>query len=151
METNFKLILLSFLMIANYSISAQNTKYSSGDDEVAFDGNDLIAYHDNKVVLGSEDYELEYDGLKLRFSSEENLWTFKSNPQKYLPAYNGWCATAVANGKLYKPNFEHFKVQDGKLLFFEVRAFFNGKTAWNKDPEKHKLLADEIFDTIKPD
>lgn len=144
-------MMLLLFVAASFSVSAQKSKYSSTADELAFDGNDLIAYHENKVVKGSEEYKLEYDGLNLRFSSEENLWTFKSNPNKYLPAYNGWCATAVANGKLYKPDYSHYKLQDGKLLFFEVRAFFNGKTAWNKDPEKHKLLADDKFESIKPD
>ncbi|MEL7145623.1 MAG: YHS domain-containing (seleno)protein [Bacteroidota bacterium] len=151
MERSLRLIMLLLLVVASMSAAAQNSKYSSTGDEVAFDGNDLTAYFENKVVQGSEDYQLEYDGLTLRFATEENMWTFKSNPEKYIPAYNGWCATAVANGKLYKPDYSHYKLQDGKLLFFEVRAFFNGKTAWNKDPDKHKLLADEKFVDLLPD
>ena len=62
-----------------------------------------------------------------------------------MPAYNGWCAIALTNGTLAKPDFSQFKVQDGKLLFFEVRAFFNGKTAWEKDPDINKIVADEKF------
>ena len=138
-------------MAGSLSVSAQVSKYSCAADEVAFDGNDLISYHSNKVVKGSDKYKLEFDGLTLHFASEENMYTFKSNPDKYLPAYKGWCATAVATGKLYKPDFGHFKVQDGKLLFFEVRAFFNGKTAWEKNPELHMVLANDKFQKLKTD
>jgi len=28
-----------------------------------------------------------------------------------------------------------FKIQNGSLLFFEVKAFYNAKTHWEKDPE----------------
>lgn len=149
MKKNIKLIALILLLIGTYNVNAQVKKYSSHDDQIAFDGNDLTEYQNNKVVKGKKEHVLEYDGLKLYFASNENRTKFQSNPDKYLPAYNGWCATAVANGSLYKPNFSHYKVQDGKLLFFEVRAFFNGKTAWEKNPEIHMIQANEKFKKLK--
>lgn len=38
-----------------------------------------------------------------------------------------------------------YKIQDGKLHFFAVRAFFNGLTAWEKDPEGNKIKADSNY------
>ncbi len=151
MSKNIKLITLLLFLIGSFAVNAQDKKYSTFDDEISFDGNDLVEYQNNEVVKGKKEHSLEYDGLNLYFNSAENRNKFQSNPDKYLPAYNGWCATAVANGSLYKPNFNHFKVQEGKLLFFEVRAFFNGKTAWEKNPEIHMIQANQKFEKLKVD
>jgi len=151
MRECIKVVAVIFFMVLSYGTIAQEAKYSCGTDEVAFDGNDLIAYFSSKVEKGSKDHSLDYDGLTLYFKTAENRNKFQSDPDKYLPAYNGWCATAVANGSLYKPNYNHYKLQDGKLLFFEVRAFFNGKTAWEKNPELHMALANEKYQKLKVD
>ena len=66
-------MMLLLFVAASFSVSPQKSKYSSTADELAFDGNHLTAYHQNKVVKGSEEYKPHYDGLNLRFSSEENL------------------------------------------------------------------------------
>ncbi len=139
--------LLAFLIIGSV-VNAQNQNYSCEGDELAFDGNDLVSYFDNSVLKGLDKFSFDYDGLKLYFANDTNRKKFKADPEKYLPAYKGWCATAVANGNLYKPNYNQFKIQNNKLLFFEVRAFFNGKTAWNKNPELNKILADKKFGKI---
>ena len=147
MNRNIKLITL-LLLITGLSVNAQVKKYSTYNDAVSFDGNDLTEYHNNKVVKGKKEHSLVYDGLTLYFASADNRNKFQGSPDKFLPAYNGWCATAVANGSLYKPNYNQFKIQDNKLLFFEVRAFFNGKTAWEKNPEIHMIQANEKFDSL---
>ena len=151
MKRNIKLITIILILIGGFSVNAQVKKYSTAGDEVSFDGNDLIEYQNNKVVKGKKEHILEYDGLTLYFTSAENRNKFQSDPDKYLPAYNGWCATAVANGSLYIPNYSHFKIQDDKFLFFEVRAFFNGKTAWDKNPEIHMIQANKKFSELKVD
>lgn len=135
---------ITFLLIL-FSIVAlsQHQKYACSPDEVAFYGNDLVSYYDNNVLKGKEEFEFHYDGLNLRFASQDNLSKFKNDPEKYLPEYGGWCAIALANGNLVTPDFNHYKVQNGELLFFEVRAFFNGKTLWERDPDINKIVADK--------
>ena len=148
MKRNIILIAILLLITGTFNLEAQVKKYSTQDDEVSFDGNDLTEYQNKKVVKGKKEHILEYDGLTLLFASAENRNKFQSNPDKYLPAYKGWCATAVANGSLYKPDYSHFKIQDEKLLFFEVRAFFNGKTACDKYPVIHMIQSDEKFKSL---
>ncbi len=122
-----------------------------GPDEIAFDGNDLVSYFDGQVQKGSQNYAYQYDGFNLRFVSKENLSKFKADPEKYMPAYNGHCAVALVRGDLIKPDFNFYKIQDGELLFFEVRAFFNGRTAWDKDPDINKIVADKKFRDLEKD
>ncbi len=138
-------VLITFLA---FTSNAQHQKYSCEPGEKAFDGNDLVSYYQGTVKQGLDQYKYTYDGLVLYFSSSTNLATFKKDPEKYVPAYNGWCAIALTNGILAKPDFGHYKIQNGKLLFFEVRAFFNGKTAWEKDPDINEIVADKKFDEM---
>jgi YHS domain-containing protein len=144
------IVLIAFLLTLGSSAIAQQ-KYACTADELAFYGNDLVSYYGNNVLKGKAEFEYNYDGLKLQFATKTNLDEFKKSPNKYLPEYGGWCAIALANGSLVQPDFNHFKVQNGELLFFEVRAFFNGKTAWEKDPDINKIVADkkhaQIFKT----
>ncbi len=110
--------------------------------KVLLDGYDPVAYFDNEVKKGSEEFVHEVDGRKLLFSSANNLARFKEQPAMFTPAYGGWCAIAMVDKTFVVPDYTLYKIQDGQLLFFSVRAFFNGLTQWNKDAEKHKVLAD---------
>ncbi len=144
---NFIYVILLTFVSTQLVAQDHNTdkQFACSGDEIAFDGNDLVSYQGNEVVKGKKEHTYEYQGLKLRFANWSNMDKFIENPEKYLPAYGGWCAIAVANGTLTKPDFSHFQIQDNKLYFFEVRAFFNGQTAWNRDPDINKVVADKKY------
>ena len=140
------LIIVTLAVFAHLTHAQHSGHYAGSDEEKAFDGNDLVSYFESEApVKGSEDYSYDYDGIHLLFSSEENRTKFKNDPDKYIPAYNGWCAIALTGGSFVRPDFNEYKIQDGQLLFFEVRAFFNGKTAWERDPDIHKIVADKKY------
>jgi hypothetical protein len=142
-------ILFSFLFATQ--VSAQLTLFSA--DEVAFGGHDLVSYHEeNKAVKGNPVFAYTYKNQwKLVFASQANLNKFKANPEKYAPTHMGYCSIALVKGDLVKPDYTNFKVQDGDLLFFLTKAFFNGKTLWEKDPINNQKLADENFAKILAD
>lgn len=144
------LILIFALSLNAVVIVNAQQKYSCSPNEIAFYGNDLTTYYDGegKLLQGKKEFSLEYDGLNLQFASNANREKFKKNPDKYLPEYGGWCAIALTSNALIQPDFNHYKVQNGELLFFEVRAFFNGKTAWERDPDINKIVADKKFGEI---
>ena len=119
--------------------------FVTSDEVVAFDGYDLITYFDNNPLQGHRKITYGYQGLNLRFVSEDNKQKFIENPEKYLPAYGGWCAAALVHGKKVVPNFRLFKIQNERLLFFEIKAFFNGATHWEKNPEHNEILADAVY------
>lgn len=140
-----------FIAFMNINSSYAQHNYAFHGDEKAFDGNDLISYFDGDLKKGKDDITYKYNEVVLYFASNDNKEKFKANPEKYFPAYNGWCATALASGTLAKPDYNNFKIQEGRLLFFEVRAFFNGRTAWEKDPDINKITADQKFGQIFKD
>jgi len=138
-----------FLIMATLSVSANGQeKYSCGTEGNAFNGYDLVSYFQSAPKKGVEKYSVDHDNLHLLFSSQENLETFKANPWKYVPAYGGWCATAVANGTLVRPDYSMYQIQNDNLIFFEVKAFFNGQAHWNRNPEANEALANDKFHSL---
>ena len=127
-------------------VSLAQSIYVPSKGEAAFDGYDLVSYFEKGgPVLGKKEFKSYYDGLTIFFASKENKVKFDLDPARYIPAYGGYCATAVSKQNLIIPNFEIFIIQNNRLLLFEVRGFFNGKTFWEKDPELHEILADKHF------
>lgn len=77
---------------------------------------DTVAYFtEGKARRGSGWHVTEYQGVTYAFVSDENKELFLANPEKYLPAYGGWCAYGMALGKKFVTDPEAWKIVDGKL------------------------------------
>lgn len=98
---------------------------------------DPVAYFPEgggKPARGLISISYQYEGVTYRFSSPENLNRFKQNPAKYLPAYGGWCAWAVAElGKRVDIDPESFVIKDGKLYVFYRDPALDTRSLWQKD------------------
>jgi hypothetical protein len=60
------------------------------------EGYDVVSYFSNKAVEGNKKNITEFDYVKFKFSSKENLQIFYKSPKKYVPQYGGYCAFAMA-------------------------------------------------------
>lgn len=118
---------------------------------VAVGGYDLVSYHQpDGPVLGSESLAARHNGLSYHFSSAAHLAKFQADPERYLPRYQGWCATNLSFGRLACPEYTNFKLEDGDLLLFEHHGFTNGRSLWNADPLAHRRSADRFFPKLWP-
>jgi YHS domain-containing protein len=129
--------ILVIVLFSSSMIFAQNVD-PVGKDKVANGGYDLVAYFtDNAPTKGKKEFTHEINGVKYQFASSAHKNIFKSNPEKYLPVCDGYCAWGVAEKESKFPvNPETFKVVDGKLYLF-FNGDFNGKPfntlqEWNK-------------------
>jgi len=123
-------------------------EYAYKEGEVAVGGYDITTYFDNNLLKGNKSIQTAYEGVIYYFVNQANLDKFKSNPQKYIPAYGGWCAMALCQNKLVEPNPKLYSIIDDKLHLFEVKVFYNGKAEWFKDPEDNKNKADSKYQEI---
>ena len=121
---------------------------------VALAGYDPVAYFEQgEPKVGMEDEVVTYEGLKYYFSNTKNRLLFQENPTKYLPAYGGWCAYAVAetSGKM-EPDPTMWQIQDGKLQLFydDWMTSLTGslKEEWNTDPKSYKVKADSNWEKM---
>lgn len=142
-----KIVLTFTLLLFSIIVTAQDA-YPVNNGGVLLDGYDPVSYFDEKVEKGDENISVEVDGRKLLFSSERNKEAYQKDPSRYEPAYGGWCAIAMVDKTFVVPDYTLYKIQDGALLFFSIRAFFNGLTEWEKDADKNKLLADTNYTVL---
>jgi len=143
-----KITSLLFLLSLTLTIKTFSQTASHGD-EYALDGYDLTTCFEESPIKGHRLISYDYNGPHLLFTSDENIRKFINNPEKFMPAYGGWCATAIVYDELVKPNFSLYIVQDEQLLFFEVKAFFNDQTHWEKDPDYNMQLANAQYDKMQ--
>lgn len=110
---------------------------------LALEGYDVVSYFNGKPQKGSASITYTVKGIKYCFASVKDLELFKSNPDKYEPAYGGWCAYAMgAKGEKVEVDPETFKIVNGKLYLFYNAFFNNTLTDWNKDEINLKKKAD---------
>jgi YHS domain-containing protein len=111
-----KLAVLLFLI--STSFFAQKTHYNTKKGFVA-EGYDVVEYFTNKAVKGAKKYTTTFEGARFRFSTKENLETFKNSPKKFIPQYGGYCAYAIGlNGEKVDINPKTFEIRKGKLYLF---------------------------------
>lgn len=129
-------------------------KYQLEKKTLGAQGYDPVAYFPEgdpkgkgRATKGSRKITHEYRGVTYRFSSEGNRDLFKKSPEKYEPAYGGWCAYAIGHETYTEPNPKNFKVERARLLLFYDSVFTNTAKLWEKEgPEKLGPLADAYWE-----
>ena len=94
-------------------------------------GYDLVSYHTEKrPQRGNGHFLTLHDGATYLFTNEENKKAFDDNPEKYLPAYGGYCAFGASVGKKFVGDPEVWRIVDGALyLNLDARI----QEEWLKD------------------
>ena len=111
---------------------------------IAIEGYDPLGYFDGRPVEGDSKWTFSHKGVTYQFSNAMNLAKFKANPEKYEPAYGGWCAYAMGEtGEKVKIDPETYKIIEDKLFLFYNFWGNNTLTDWNKNEHSLKTKADQ--------
>jgi YHS domain-containing protein len=143
-----KLYAVFLITLLTSQIAWSQERIIGEEGSVLFNGYDPVAYWSGTVSEGEETIYTYYEDRFIYFSNESNRQKFVDNPELFMPRYGGWCAISMVQNRLVEPDYTDYKVEDGSLLFFAVKAFFNGKTAWNKDSEYNRVLADANYNSL---
>ena len=157
MSTSFTLIrntlLVLLLSMVSLAALAAEPVSKSRLGGVAIGGYDTVAYQTLKrepqqsPVEGNKRYVVEYKGAKWRFASEESAKLFSENPEKFSPAYNGFCANALSTGNgLVKTDGTHWEIFGDQLFLFYAGQ---GRDRWVEGQwEDYKVDADAAWETL---
>ena len=142
------LSLILFSSIFSYAQSNESDKrkkeFNLSGGNIAIEGYDVVSYHTSGPKKGSKFFLTTYNGVTYFFYSQANLDLFKKNPEKFEPAYGGWCAYAMGNtGEKVEVDPETYKIVDGKLCLFYNAYFTNTLPKWIKDEKNLKNKADK--------
>lgn len=120
------------------------------DEGVALHGYDAVSYLDErKAQKGRPDFQVKHRGVIYRFASAAHRDAFLKNPDRYEPAYGGWCAFAMGDsGEKVDFDPETFKIVNGRLHVFYNAFFNNTLTKWNKNEARLKAAADQNWRKI---
>jgi len=124
-------------------------QYNLGADRLALQGYDPVAYiKQGRAVKGSKSITAEHNGVTYWFATDADRKLFTESPGKFLPAYGGWCATAMAKGEKVEVDPTNFKVTNGRLFLFYKAFYANAIKDWNKDEAALTVKADAHWKKI---
>ncbi|WP_148217965.1 YHS domain-containing (seleno)protein [Opitutus terrae] len=90
---------------------------ATSHSHIALQGYDPVGFFtDAKAVKGNFALSETYDGYTYLFASEAHQNQFKSNPEKYLPAFGGFCAFGVSKRKFVPVDIDTWEIVDGRLI-----------------------------------
>lgn len=91
-------------------------RVNTSDDGLAIHGYDPVAYFTlERPTPGDATITYDYAGAVWRFASTKHRDAFTKNPERYAPAYGGFCAYAMARGSRADIDPAAWKIVNGKL------------------------------------
>lgn len=140
------MLTLALVMFTTFTLSAQQSEVFIKDGN-AIQGYDPVAYFkESKPVKGNEQFNFKWNDANWIFSSQQNLDSFKLNPEKFAPQYGGYCAYGMSDGHKAPTNPEAWTIVDGKLyLNYNSKV----KVYWNKELAKRIEDADKNWPVLK--
>lgn len=137
-----KTLILAFTIFVGLSASAEEKAFleSSG---ALIKGFDPVSYVEaNKATKGNKKNKSKYKELEVYFASKENKALFDAEPEKYIPAYHGFCAWAMAkSGDNVDSDPKSFKVIEGKTYLFYDGIFADTRKKWNDAKDDPGLVS----------
>ena len=114
------LAVIAGLFAAGAAIAGTETNISSGltvkGPGLAVHVYDVVAYFTKgQPTTGRAKYSTVHKDATYRFASKGHLDAFEANPEKYVPAYGGYCAYGVAVGAKFDGDPHLWRIVDGKL------------------------------------
>jgi len=116
------------------------------DEGFVLHGYDPVAYFDSEPKPGNYSYRANYGGMNFKFSSSENRDRFLDAPEKYIPAYGGYCAFGVRMGSKFDIDPEAYEVLDGQLYVLLNRAT---EEMWLEDLNRNIEIANNLWPSIQ--
>lgn len=140
------MFILGFLLLASFSVSAQQSEVfiKSG---TAIQGYDAVAYFkEGKAVIGNEQFSFKWNDANWNFVNQQNLDSFKLSPVKFAPQYGGYCAYGMSEGHKAPTDPNAFTIVNDKLyLNYNPKV----KELWNKNQAKRIEDADKNWPVLK--
>jgi YHS domain-containing protein len=111
--------------------------YNIPSTGLALEGYCPVAYFAvNKPVRGVPEFASTHNGVTYHFVNADAKKAFDAEPEKYVPAYGGWCAFGMAVSDKFPVDPTNFKIVDGRLMLFLKNKNVDALKLWNDGNEK---------------
>ena len=119
---------------------------NSDQSGVALRGYDPVAYFTSGApVKGDAQFAQVYKDHRYLFASEADRAAFAADPEKYIPAYGGFCSYAASFGKKADGDPEAWRIVGGKLYLNVTKDVAK---IWSEDVPGYTRKADAAWPRI---
>lgn len=140
----FAAVPTSAFAVAEVNVAPGKTVLGPG---VAVHGFDPVAYFtQGEPVQGLAKYSKVHNNATYRFASAENLKTFEADPDKYVPAYGGFCAYGVSVSAKFDGDPRYWTIVEGKLY---LNLNEDIQETWLEDVPGNTKKAEEAWKRIE--
>ncbi len=139
-------IILCVFFPLSIEAETKNTLHRNLEENlIALQGYDPVSYFSGTPQEGNEKFVTIHKGARYQFVNKENMTLFEVTPEKFLPAYGGWCAWAMLEGDKIDVNPQRFKIINGINYLFYDGFWGNTLKKWEKLAKKktEKVLVDQ--------
>jgi len=137
----------AFFLLVSATITHAEDETNTDGSGIALNGFDPVAYFESgKPVRGRPDHASKIEGITYLFASRENQIAFEKAPDRFRPAYGGWCSYGVRVGKKYATDPAAWTIIDGRLF---LHLDLGTKKVWSIDRDKNIEVADRLWPQIR--
>jgi hypothetical protein len=138
------------LVVAAVAIAAlagcgtrHNTVTDGDDAHLMLRGNDPVAYRtEGRPLRGDPRIRSVHDGVVYRFASEDNKRTFDAAPDRFAPAYAGFCASGAPYALKANIGADVFTIHGDRLYLFGSER---SRAHWLMDADRNVQLGDDYW------
>ncbi len=122
-------VTLASPLVVRSARAATPSIYAEGG--IAIDGTDVLSYWQaGEPLAGNPEFTHDWMGATWQFASAETRDLFAAEPERYAPAYGGYCAFAVSQGYTASTVPDAWTIHEDRLfLNFSRRV----RRRWERD------------------
>lgn len=128
-------------------ILAMTVLCAQAETPLALGGHDPVSYFSQGAVSGQPQWTAVHAGHSYRFESRRHRDRFLEQPDRYAPAYGGYCAYGVRMGKLLAVDYDAYEIVDGRLFLLLNRAT---QELWREQQQQNIAVADRLWPELNP-
>ncbi len=118
--------------------------YNLNSSGLAIEGYCPVTYFtEGQAQPGDPQITATHNNVDYRFASESAREAFQQNPDRYIPAFGGWCAFGMAIEDKFPVDPTNFKIVDGRLFLFLRNPGVDALELWNNGNEQEQTEAAE--------
>lgn len=94
---------------------------------------------------GSPLHRANHQGVTYFFTNARQVKEFKADPERYLPAYGGFCAFGCSVDSKFVPDPTSFEVIDGRTHLFLKNEEVDARQIWSDADEREARSKADAF------
>lgn len=126
------LAMVGLLLNSSFAGELVNVDEETG---VALQGYDPVAFFtEERAVKGDSEFAVQSGEAIYHFSSQENMKAFQADPEKYEPAFGGYCAFGASVGQVFPVEIDTWQIRFGRLFLQKDQEI---KKMFEENPEEN--------------